>query len=443
MNIVNQAMSYLTTGNILFGGVLLCFTTWLCSKLRFYSWYLVVLVSSFVWAVMVVDEAMYFYVFVLGMLTAFAEVIGKYGDEPIKALRNWYAIFYHILNGLLAIFALKLLIINDVKISTDMEKIKIVLTAGLGSMLIMRSKLFNIKVGGQEIAVGPDQIMMVFFSFMQESIDRVRSLSRISFVKEKLQDIDVEKVYKYCKVMLDSSQGKEGKIDKVKERIDELVSSAINYDDKQDKAYSLGFILLNEMGEDFVSTLFDKAPCDWKFRAPVEESRTSMLGRVQSYVTGTESLQCMAYSSLMSGKELRMRLGWTDMEETKFREQTNPQKCILKKYRLTFNKPESDSNTGVGRANIVEDADVNEFVEGVVYQLPKPVVEFLDKNEVGYIRKPISVNIGEKTTDVQVYIAESPLDGLKPDKDYLETILAGAREHQLSPQYIAKIESFK
>jgi hypothetical protein len=139
------------------------------------------------------NPVMYFFVFVLGMLTAFAELIGRY-DEPIKTLRSWPALVFHIINGLIAIFALKLLFLYGATNSEGMDQIKNVLTAGLGSTLIMRSKLFSIKnkegKKGEEIAVGPEQIMKIYLDFVSELINRDRTLARINFVKDNCDTLN-------------------------------------------------------------------------------------------------------------------------------------------------------------------------------------------------------------------------------------------------------------
>jgi len=104
----------------------------------------------------------YFVAFMLGMATAFAEIIGKFRDEPLKAFRTPQALAYHTLNGLISVFALYILKISSVPLTTDMDKLKAILIAGLGSMLIMRSRLFNVKIGEEEMAFGPDQIIKIW-----------------------------------------------------------------------------------------------------------------------------------------------------------------------------------------------------------------------------------------------------------------------------------------
>ncbi|ESS71652.1 AIG2-like family [Methyloglobulus morosus KoM1] len=434
MNITDTVFSFVTNNKSLSTTFLLLFIS-LCFYLEFYSWYLIVLILSYLIA-FGVDQQMYFYVFALGMLTAFAEIIGKFRDEPIKTLKSCYAVCYHVFNGLIAVFALKLMIVNGVQHSTELDRIKIILIAGLGSMLIMRSKLFNIKVGDKDIAVGPDQIMTVFLDFMETSIDRVRSLSRLRFVTEKLKDIDYDKVSKHCEALLNASQGNKDVLKEINEEIDKLNKDK-DYSTQQ-KSFLLGFSLL-KMGENFVSAIFDKAPSEWKFRAPIKEE-TSITAELASMFQSKE-VECMAYSSMMCGKEFRLRLGWQNLEETKFRQQVNPVKCTLKGFELVFNKP-IENDTIHGHANIV--SVENGIVEGVVYKLDRSALDYLDKEEIGYIRKELTVtNAENKEIKIQVYIAESTREGLKPSKDYLDKILDGAREHQLSQEYITKIEKIE
>ena len=194
-------------------------------KATFYSWYVLVLIVAFLLA----DEIgsrLYFYTFLLGMVTAFAESIGKFKDEPLKALQTYHAIFYHVFNGLVAVFALNVFILNGGAIATELDQLKAVLIAGLGSMLLMRSKFFDIKVKDEDVSFGPDQIIKVFLTFMEGAIDRVRAQSRVDFVKTRLANINFDSVTPYTETMLDSAQTLEENDRKdIAARINELRNS--------------------------------------------------------------------------------------------------------------------------------------------------------------------------------------------------------------------------
>ena len=405
-------------------------------RIGFYFWYLVVMLIGFS-AAFVTNNQLYFYCFMLGMITAFAEIIGKFSDEPLKSLSTPHALLYHLFNGVVAALALRFLLIFGASIATPADQLKVVMAAGLGSMVVMRSKLFNLKVGGEDVAFGPDQIVKVFFRFMEAAIDRVRAQSRVEFVKAKLKDIDFDAVYDYCNTMLDAAQALDStEKDKAKKAIKEIKTGEIR--DTQLRSYSLGFLLLNQMGEDFVSKLFDNAPPEWKIRAPIPEKKEErLIDKIPLIGSKAQSILFMAYGSSMSSRRFRERLGWSDVEETKFAEITAPKKATLKGYRLEFNKPRDDSADQEGFANIVDDA--NSSVEGVVYQLTQPALEYLDVVETGYKRTEVTVKVNDQDVKAMVYVAEATRDGLKPGKELIDMMLEGANEHHLSDGYIQQI----
>lgn len=430
MEILNKIMIFV---------VLLSFAVYffLSEKNRFYTWYFVVVLLAFESALLLGNDKghLYFYVFSLGLLTAFAEIIGKFSDEPIKSLRTPHAVLYFLFNGVIAVFALYILLVTVYKPDSpefdDVQKLTAVLTAGLGSMLVMRSKLFNVKVKNEDVAVGPDQIINVFFQFMQREIDRVRAQSRVDFVRTKLNNIDFDQVYHYSITMLHAAQEDEDhRVALCKDEIAKLVVET----DKQLKSYQLGFQLLDAMGEGFVSKLFDNVPPEWMIRAPLPEKKEEgLLDKIPLISPRQEQpLPYMAYGPNMCSRKIREQLNWSEVEETKFHEATSPKKCTLKGHKLVFNKPAENSQAGL--ANIVQSSDAE--IEGVLYQLSKEAVEFLDLNEKGYRRTQRDVIVDDKVEKGYLYVAESQREELKPEKGYLEIILEGAIEHQLSQKYI-------
>lgn len=403
------------------------------------TWYFITLVVAMIFA-WVSGGLLYAYAFALGMVTAFAEIIGTFSDEPIKALKTPHALFYHLLNGAIAAFALRVLFLNDVPMTMPLDQLKVVLAAGLGSMLVMRSKLFNIKVGDEDVAFGPEQIIKVFFRYMQEAIDRVRAQSRIEFVTARMNNVDFKKVYDYSITMLQSSQVLEkDHLDALKAEIEKIRDG--DPEDTQLKSYRLGFILQKRMGEDFVNKLFEKTVNEWMIRAPVAETKKDEgLGLVAKFpflAKKEDTVNYFAYGSSMSTRRFSERLGWSDSNVAQWIPTTRPRKCDLKGYRLIFNKPDS-TNSLAGTANIIKDEKGN--VEGVLYQLTKAAVDFLDRSEGGYRRESIKVLLDGTEEQALTYIATSTQDGLKPTKEYLDLVVQGGKEHGLRQTYIAELE---
>src|ERR1700738_237618 len=98
-------------------------------KLGFHLWSLFVVAAAAVIASWI-GLPLYFWPFLLGMTTAFTEIINKFDDEPMKALKTWPALFYHVLNGMIAVFALYLLALiagkpADMSGLSDIDKLKV------------------------------------------------------------------------------------------------------------------------------------------------------------------------------------------------------------------------------------------------------------------------------------------------------------------------------
>lgn len=399
-----------------------------------YSWYFLSLALP-----PLLFSELYYFAFLLGMTTALAEVIGKFSDEPIKSLGTPHAVAYLLFNGLIAAFALHVLMIYGTAVATAQDQLKAVIVAGLGSMLIMRSKLFNIKVGGEDVAFGPDQIIKVFLRFMEAEIDRVRAQTRIDLVRAHMSDIDFDRVRNYSMTMLQAALALDDKARQAcEDGIRKVTEMPLGADDRQLKAYHLGFILLNTMGENFLAKVFDRAPPEWKLRAPIRD--TPVPGLLDRILAPKDDRQLyFAYGQSICSFEFRKRMGWDAMDDAKFAEQVAPRKGRLSGYRLEFAAPAGDDAEGIGLPTLVLDGEAE--VEGVVYRLSSEQLGYLDTEQVGYRRSPATVLVDGKELAVTTYLANRTVSGLRPDAAYLRCMLDGAREHGLSDRYVERLDA--
>jgi len=441
---------------LMYGGI------WLYTMYQrhgFYVWYFVLFALALIGTF--TSIRLYCFTFLLGMATAFAEIISKFKDEPIKILKMPHALWYHLLNGAVAAFALKILVVfsGPERIANGQEQFKSVIAAGLGSMLIMRSKLFNIKqVGGEDISFGPEQIVKIYFRFMEAAIDRLRAQARIEFVKKNLGNINPIKVFEYSETMLLAAQALETKTrEDLIAGIQDLNTGKFANLPSKLRSYRLGFLLLNDMGEDFVIKVFENAPPDWLLEAPVQESKSpTIVDKLPFQVPflsidpKDKPIPYMAYGSSMNSAKFRARLGkqWQELDETKFREITKPRKCELTGYKLVFNgyRPSQPGNgsTAVseqsGFANLVKGSP-NDKVEGVLYDLTKDVIEFLDRTEFGYYRDKINVTVDGKPVEADFYVSRATRDNAVPDPEYFQKIIDGATEFGLSEAYVNQLKA--
>jgi len=137
-----------------------------------------------------------------------------------------------------------------------------------------------------------------------------------------------------------------------------------------------------------------------------------------------------AYASNMNRAQMQSRAG-AILEEKLGR---------LENYELTFNKKVRGGTAG---ANLRPAP--GKFVEGVLYKINEPAFRNLDRAEgapVHYRRIQVTVKDGEgKPITAQAFIATKVEKGLRPASHYLKTILDGATEHNLPPEYIDSIRA--
>jgi hypothetical protein len=112
--------------------------------------------------------------------------------------------------------------------------------------------------------------------------------------------------------------------------------------------------------------------------------------------------------------------------------------AVLEGYRLVFDFPARSRWLG-GAADIVQDPDSR--VEGVLHSLANDI-SIMDPWEGGYRRVPVEVvvlstGVGE-TAWTYVVIDKGPPMG--PSEVYVEQMLKGAREFDLSPGYVLELE---
>lgn len=134
-----------------------------------------------------------------------------------------------------------------------------------------------------------------------------------------------------------------------------------------------------------------------------------------------------AYASNLKTSVVEERLG------------SKVQNCLsgrLQDYGFRFNGKNQD---GTARANII--FSESEDVFGIVYQIEEKFRDKLLQTEPGYELVILSVETSDGNIEAFTFISDSGDDNLHPSKDYLNTVLQGAREHQLPEEYTDFIRS--
>ncbi len=110
---------------------------------------------------------------------------------------------------------------------------------------------------------------------------------------------------------------------------------------------------------------------------------------------------------------------------------------VLLGYRLKFHKLGRD---GSGKCDIWPTGNESDQVHGVLFRIAHGDQPNLDQAEslgIGYRDLQVTIQAATESVPACTYQALQIQTGLKPFNWYLQLILAGARQHQFPPAYLA------
>lgn len=198
---------------------------------------------------------------VIGTGTALVELLSRYKDEPFKVIaQSHFAWVYMALNGVLALGAHWVLLTTDWGTdATPVDNMTLAISAGLSAAVILRSRVFTAQLGNEQVSIGPGYVVDQLLTIIDAQIDRRRALQRVQIVIEAMEAKDFEKAKTYASTMITGSrqnlslQEQKDLGDQIREVHDRRIS-------EQEKAYALGFILLDFMGEEFLDEIARRLP---------------------------------------------------------------------------------------------------------------------------------------------------------------------------------------
>jgi hypothetical protein len=132
-----------------------------------------------------------------GGLVGVAELVSRYRDAPLEALRTFPAALYVFLNVCASFAALAAIRqahwFTDV--SPDRTNVLIVQTvvAGLAAMAFFRAAFFTVRVGNEDVSVGPAGLLQVLLTAADRAVDRERAGPRAKDIARIMGDISFEK----------------------------------------------------------------------------------------------------------------------------------------------------------------------------------------------------------------------------------------------------------
>lgn len=182
------------------------------------------------------------------------EIISRYRDEPFLALTTLPSFFYILLNGSVGVFAFWLAITYDFDIEmvsgAETDMFMTALATGLGGMVILRSKLFELKgKNDTSHSIGPSLIVDGFLEVLDRAIDRKRAVARQKAIVNALNGItDYEELANFLEASLLSMQSL-----KTEEKA-ALTAIVEQYRSQEDwpvplRNYAIGFLYQSILGE--------------------------------------------------------------------------------------------------------------------------------------------------------------------------------------------------
>ena len=107
------------------------------------------------------------------------EILGRYRHAPLRAALNWSGVTYILINMGASWAAWYMLgafeVFKTLVLAKDLTRI---LTAGFGSLVVMRSSLFKVRVGDADIGIGPAAILDTLLLIADRGVDRREAVAR-------------------------------------------------------------------------------------------------------------------------------------------------------------------------------------------------------------------------------------------------------------------------
>ena len=195
------------------------------------------------------------FVAALGAAVGIGELVARYRDEPVKALRSWAAVIYVGVNMLASVAALATIHVFDwfgATPPTAQSNLTQVLIAGFGAMAVFRSSLFVVRVGTDDVGIGPVAFLQVILGATDRGVDRSRGVDRAPRVAEIMKDLTfadiAESLPPYAMALLQNVDPEDAQ--ELGERVAKIRDAKMA--DRM-KVLNLGLVTMNVVGEDVLA----------------------------------------------------------------------------------------------------------------------------------------------------------------------------------------------
>ncbi|MFO7584308.1 MAG: hypothetical protein R6W69_06220 [Anaerolineales bacterium] len=191
----------------------------------------------------------------LGVVIGITDIISRYRDKPYSVIWTMPSLFYLFVNALASIMTL--VTIRAFDWDFGLQGIRgswaQVLIAGFGAMVILRTSLWNVQVGDENVPIGLKNFLETLLGSVDRAVDRKRAQQRAEAVSKTMKDVDFEKASRalpsYCFGLLQNLSVEEQ--EQFARKVALLTSSPMN---NRVKSLLLGLSLMNLVGEKVLET---------------------------------------------------------------------------------------------------------------------------------------------------------------------------------------------
>jgi hypothetical protein len=189
---------------------------------------------------------------ILAGLVGLTELLTRYRADPKRLVRSPPAFAYIILNGAAGLGALGLIHAMGWTFggnTAEARRLMQVMVAGLGAVAISRSSLFIVRIGNNDVGLGPSTILTSLLAAIDRVVDREQARHRALQVEKIMKGVSFKHAYEalptYCLALMQNLPGED------QEALARTVMTLEQSDMEDDvKALALGIELMNLVGPD-------------------------------------------------------------------------------------------------------------------------------------------------------------------------------------------------
>jgi hypothetical protein len=212
------------------------------------------------------EPSTWLWVALIGLGVGMVELVARYRDNPLRALRTFSALSYVILNVVACVVCLAVLdivrpswIFDDKGLLDDKGRLYLILAAGFGAVAIFRSSIFKLKTPDGDFAVGPSIILDTLLSASDRGVDRQIAAPRGEIVSRIMKGVTFDRAKAalpaYCFALMQNVGPQEQKA--FSDQVNSLSATPMA---DQVRALNLGLALINLVG----TRVLERAVADLK-----------------------------------------------------------------------------------------------------------------------------------------------------------------------------------